>query len=256
MANIRESIKNTVNSILKPESSPGISGWVFDVSNDESLTMSADITDHVTEDNSFIQDHITIKPDKITLTGLIGELVKKEEFGVQAIIQDLQSRLQIVTAYTGQYTPPGFQEIALGLNAADSVVGSINQSIDRIKNTISWILSIAGVIDTRQQKAMDEIRGLMKSKQLFTVQTPWGYYESMAIETVTASQGDDSKSYSTFSVTLKEMRFASIETTAFDENLFPQREEMQKQDEADQGNIKGQNKTMLLNLAEAGGFGG
>ena len=53
----------------------GISGWVFDVPTGEEITLSADVTDHPTENGSFISDHVVVKPVMVTLSGYVGNLV-------------------------------------------------------------------------------------------------------------------------------------------------------------------------------------
>jgi len=60
--------------VVKTASSFGISGFVFDIREDENITLKADITDHFVEDNSTIQDHISLKPIKISLRGFVGDL--------------------------------------------------------------------------------------------------------------------------------------------------------------------------------------
>jgi len=253
MANVRESIRQIVDIVLEPKYSPGISGFVFDIPTNETLSYTADITDHYTENNSHINDHITIKPITISLSGLIGELVYRQPEGVAAVVKDLQSRLSIIQGYAGQFTPPGFQYVQQGINIADTAVSTVNQSIDRIKNTIAWIQSVAGKRDTLQQQAAQQLKSLMYTKELVTVQTPWGYFDNMAIDSISITQGEDSKLYSDISVTLKEIRFAEVEFTTFDENLFPQREEMQKQEEADQGQIKGERNSLPFDVISATG---
>jgi hypothetical protein len=253
MANIRETVREIVDIVLEPKYSPGISGFVFDVPTNENISYTADITDHYTENNSHINDHITIKPIKISLSGLIGELVYRQPEGVAAVVKDLQSRLSIVQGYAGQFTPPGFQEVQQGINIVDSAVSTVNQSIERIKNTIAWIQSVRGKRDTLQQQAAEQLKSLMYTKELITVQTPWGYFDNMVIDSVSITQNEDSKLYSDITVTVKEIRFAEVEFTTFDENLFPQREEMQKQEEADQGQIKGERNSFIFDVADAAG---
>ena len=70
-------LDNKANTLLKPKSAKGISGFLFDVPDTESLTLSADITDHYTENNSYVNDHIVRKPTTVNLSGFIGELVSR-----------------------------------------------------------------------------------------------------------------------------------------------------------------------------------
>src|SRR5260221_4663943 len=66
----------------QPQPTPSISGaptdftddaFIFDYEGEQSLSLEADITDHFIEDNTSIQDHIALKPVRITTHGFIGE---------------------------------------------------------------------------------------------------------------------------------------------------------------------------------------
>ena len=92
--NTRELIDNAASSLLSPKAAEGIKGWVFDIPIRESLDLSADITDHFVESGSFISDHIVIKPVRIALTGLIGELVF-EGGGVAGVVSELNGVINI-----------------------------------------------------------------------------------------------------------------------------------------------------------------
>ena len=47
----------------------------FQIIQSEQITLSTDITDHIVEDHTSVQDHITIKPRTYTMRGLISEKV-------------------------------------------------------------------------------------------------------------------------------------------------------------------------------------
>ena len=51
----------------------GIAGFKFHIPQTEQVRMESDITDHYTDINTPVQDHIALKPVTITLTGLVGE---------------------------------------------------------------------------------------------------------------------------------------------------------------------------------------
>jgi len=58
---------------------PDIGEFLFDIEGTSQITLEADITDHYVEDNTAIQDHIALKPEKITLKGYQGEVVTTEQ---------------------------------------------------------------------------------------------------------------------------------------------------------------------------------
>lgn len=248
VSNSREFIDNRSSVFISPKSARGLSGWEFDVLQDESLSIEADITDHYVESGTYLNDHKVIKPVQITVSGLKGELVYKPPEGLQGQTQELNNKLTEVDAYLGDYTPGMIQEIQRSILIANSAVSRINQNLDRTQNVLSS-LSGEGPETTKQQRAYTELKALFNSSQLITVQTPWRYFDSMMITSISCRQGPDSAYYSQISVTLKEIRFANIEINTFDENILPPREEMQISEEQDTGRVQGRENSLLFDAA-------
>jgi hypothetical protein len=65
-----------------------------------------------------------------------------------------------------------------------------------------------------------------------TVQTPWGFYKNMIIQHVTPKQDESSNDYTDFTVTLKEMRFASVSITTFDSGSYIDAQKIQAAEKA------------------------
>lgn len=199
--------------IVQPVNAFGLGGFVFDIEGDSSLTLSSDITDHYTETNIAIQDHIAIKPKRYTLTTYVGELVHRRDDSTDTVTQNLARKLNIVNSYLPVLTNGAQQAIKL-LNQKKKDIqfdGLINNAADiwgTIKNLNPPI--------PEQQKAYMYFRALQETKQLVSLQTPFEYLTSMAIETIVASQNEETKWVSNFSITLKQIRFASTENVAFD----------------------------------------
>lgn len=62
--------------------------------------------------------------------------------------------------------------------------------------------------DTQQTLALGYFYQMWRGRQLFSVETPWGVMNDMAILSVRVEQGEDSKSSSTFAITFKKIRIA------------------------------------------------
>ena len=118
----RNYLDKRANTILSPKTAKGISGFLFDVPKDEQVTLSYDVTDHFTENNSFLNDHIVRKPIQITLSGWVGELVFEQPDGVAGALSLLNNRLSTVNAYLGDLTPGFVQTAQRAVSAAQSVV--------------------------------------------------------------------------------------------------------------------------------------
>ena len=248
ISNSRGYLDEKANALLAPKTAKGVSGFLFDVPDRESIDLSSDITDHFTEDNSFINDHIVRKPITITLTGFTGELVFEKAEGVAGAVQEIQNRLSTVPAYLPEWTDGALQTVQNAVSQAQAAVSAINQTLDRVQNVVG-LFDGEGPEDTRQQKAYQELFALWQSQDLVTVQTPWAYFDSMVISMISLSQTGDSKEISDISVSIKEFRVAEVKTVNFDQDLFPPREEIQSGEEEDQGNIRGQDRNVSFLFA-------
>lgn len=252
LSNSKEYLDNKAKALVSPKSSKGISGWEFDIPQNETVRLQAEITDHYTESNTFLNDHIVRKPVRITLSGMKGELVYRRPEGIPGGVQELTNRLEIVDVYLGDYTPGMTQSIQRAISRAQSAVALLNQGLNKTQNILS-ALSGEGPEETLQEKAFKELKALFNSNQLVTVQTPWEFFDSMIIEELSFSQGGATTGMSEIQITLKEMRFADIEINSFDENIFPVREQIQASEEEDTGIVKGDRNSFLFDTASAAG---
>lgn len=245
ITNARNFLDDKANTILRPKAADGISGFIFDVPDSESVTLTSEITDHWTEDNSFLNDHIVRKPIMITLSGLIGELVFRKPDGVAGTVQELNNRLESVEAYAGDFTPGAVQTAQRAVQQAQSAISAINQTLDKVQNVVGFFEG-EGQEETFQQKAFNNLYALWKSAEFVTVQTPWRYFDDMIIQSITFAQDAETETVSDIQVTLKQIRVAQVQITSYDENIFPVREELQAGEEEDQGIIRGQEEDVSL----------
>lgn len=63
-------------ALVLPNGNPpaGIAGFLFDVPEEQTFVLDSDITDHFVEDNTAIQDQVALRPEKVTLRGLVAEI--------------------------------------------------------------------------------------------------------------------------------------------------------------------------------------
>lgn len=235
----RAYLDGKASALLSPKSAEGISGFIFDIPDSESVTLATDITDHFTEDNSFINDHKVKLPIIISLSGFIGEKVFRQPGGIEGALQNLSNRLEVVDSYLGDFTPGAVQTAQKVVQQVEKTVSAINQTLDKIENVVGFFAG-EGANPTAQEKAFNEIRALWDSNATVTVQTPWQYFGSMSIESVTFSQDGTTKEITDISVTLKEFRVAAeAKIVNYDSDLFPPRNQIQDGLEEDQGIIRG-----------------
>lgn len=217
-SNIDDFSKYIDKYFVAPHDNYGIGGFLFDVSGDQTVNLQAEITDHTIEDNSQIQDHITLKPKKIILRGYVGELVYKDAFGFSGLVSKLTGKLSAITGLAPNLT-----------KGMDQYIGTINSIANKgdyyynlISSKISGISSIWDFFNgkdnasqTKQQKAFKYFSNLMQNKVLVSVQTPFEYFNNMAIESIVALQREESGDISDFSITLKQITKAKVKVVAY-----------------------------------------
>lgn len=223
--------KALISSSDKAGFPPGISGFLFDIPQTEEINHQANITDHFTERNFTIQDHIAINPVKITLTGQIGDVVvtksKLEQFTQQ--ILDRLTPLGVLSPAQSQSARQALNEIQRLKSAATAVANQFND--------------IAGLFSddagqTAQQKAYNTLAGMFLNRKKLSVETPWGTFPDMAIESFSVSQDENSTNTTDITVTFKEIRTVSTRLTT---GTLSQAERRQAQDApvVDKGPAKG-----------------
>lgn len=178
----------------------GISGFLFDVPLTENISYSAQITDHFTEDNSSIQDHVALEPLRITLTGKVGELVYTKLAGLTFLSAAID-RL----APLGVFTPEQGLMATQAIAAAYTVASAVN-SAERAFNSLSDIFTDEPALN-KQQSAFNRFERYFTGRALLSVETPWKTYRNMVIESWSADQSEETTMETTFTLTFKQMRF-------------------------------------------------
>lgn len=249
--NGRSYLDNLANKfVVKPKTAKGIGGFVFDYEGDTSLQIQADITDHYAENNTAVQDHIAIHPIKLTLKGFVGELVLQKPTGLLGALEQIQNRLTTVPAYLGKYTPGAVATVQKVLTTATNTVNTIDQSLARVKNIVGLFdNSVLG--RTNQAKAYNKLQSLMVTKQLMLVETPYGTFNNMAIESLVMTQDESTKYWSDIAVTLKRINLVAVQTSTID--FRSGRNVQQSQAPVDKGSTKGTPENVSIAYKVFGG---
>lgn len=242
-------------AILSVAGSKGISGWIFDIPMGETVSVSADMTDHYTESGSFITDHIVLKPDQITLAGLVGNLVYRapQRGSLEYEAQNIANRLLAVNSYLGPFTQGALQKAAVIFAQVGYAANQLNALKKKASNVVNFFKGgFKGEKEPDLQTiAYHEIKAMMKSKQIVSVQTYWEYFPSMAIVSLTANHNEVTDDYTDISVTLKEARIVGIKKTMVDDEVNPTAVQAQSADISEKGNVsgeKGEMESILYNF--------
>jgi len=254
-------VNQKAQAVVRAAGDTGMEGWLFDIPQEETLKLSKDITDHYTEDGSFLNDHRTILPKTITLRGLVGELVDFYKDNtvlgkVEGFTGALTNRLSTIEAFSYGYLSPQALQTARQITARAQYAAAQAKALKKRAENIMGFFKDEGETKTRQQKAYDDLSALFKTDQLLSVETPWGQLENMMIEELELKQGEESQDQSEISMTLKEIRITKVITVNFNEDLFT-RNMMQQAPKADNGVQEGQivnNDSALVNMGAPGAY--
>ena len=200
---------------------------LFNYEGENTANLTSDITDHFIEDNTAVQDQISLKPITITTQGFVGELNDVAPAALEPL-KIIAEKLTTVSGYVPALSTTAllayanaFQLYQVGKATINSAVGawaSINGS--RGANVIngSGFGGRTFPAQTQQQLYFQQFYAYWFQRTLFTIQTPWAIFQDMAIMNVRAVQDAETRMISDFEVQFKQLRFAS--TAVVDAELF------------------------------------
>lgn len=202
--------------IVTPLNAFGLGGFVFDNDGDTTVTLQAEITDHYTEDNKSVQDHIAIKPKRVTLNGYVGELVYRDGAGDGSPIQKTVQKLTTIGSFLPKLSAAATQATAIIQAARNGDLSLGNVSLESVNKVLDlWGLAKnLGPDTSKQQQAYMYFKALYEQKILCSLQTPYEFMSDMAIESIIAIQPEGTKYVSDFTITLKQIRTAGILSAA------------------------------------------
>lgn len=238
--------------LVTPLNAFGLGGFVFDIEGETTVNLATEITDHFVEDTTTIQDHIAIKPKRVTLKSYVGELVFRQDDSTNTFVQKAVQKLTTVNQFLPTLTTMAQQ--ALDVRNGDLTLETVknavtSKTINRITDYWAFAQNLLSQ-DSRQQQAYLYFKALMEQKMFVSVQTPFEFMNRMAIESITAIQAEDSKYISDFSITLKEIRTAELLVAAkkqyqperilpVDTNNYQNRSAQQVSDQTNNGGVPG-----------------
>ena len=199
--------------VTSPALPRGIGGLLLDIIEEDAIELSSDITDHYTENNTSIQDHVALRPETVTLHGIVSELAVLRD-GSDAAQEStnpydsrprkypLRDALPGNPAYAPELTPGAVQSKA----AAQSPEKPKNGVLTKYEDAYGPIGAQKG---KKQKDVFSYFYQLYRGRQFVTVETAWGIWPNMVIQTLRTEQGADSRFKSDFYVTFKPIRFAS-----------------------------------------------
>lgn len=251
----RSLLQDNVNlgeAVVNVLSSTGIAGFKFHLPESEQVNMESDITDHYTDSNSVIQDHVAKRPVVLTLSGYQGEYF----YSVNEI-EDALANVTPVLSLVKQFVPKlsaatiqakqGWLNYQNTINTGGGI--SENQNIDLSKTLAenTTLANKAGVLwnslngvdlfklfqnlyklKSAQTRAFLFFEALWKSEAVFTVETTWKRYDNMMIQKVLPIR-ESNADITSFTVTFKQMNFAQTRFESLNNAAGRTRSQLAKQ---------------------------
>lgn len=207
LQNAKNLVQSTVNQyIVRPLDSPnliGVSGFLFDIIDDEEIIIESMITDNYVEDNYAVQDHVSLKPVRFTLRGYVGEITN----AFQEVLAQIFIATQALPTVGGLF--PQFNVQDTQFYAKTTQVAQAAQNVVNQANNLYSLFSDASTTANKQEKAFQYFYQMWKTRQLCVVETPFGVFDSMAIETLRALQSGQNNEIADFTITFKQIRTTS-----------------------------------------------
>lgn len=218
-------------AIIRPNNPPvGIAGFLFDIPLEDRVSLRSAITDSFVEDNTAIQDQIALSPEEISVRGLVAELVQTTEQLKKLLA--VQNPLGATPGMEVRITEGQAQKMkqAAAAKAGATVAIAPADSLYSIYTS----QAPGPPSQTKQSRAFGYFYQLWKGRQMFSVETPWGFFTSMAITSVDVIQPEESRGQSELAITFKKIRIAQEVTVNLGQ--LAGRAEFQQAPEVQNGN--------------------
>lgn len=210
-SSLLQNVNNILSSvsdqfIVRPLGSPnilGISGFIFDVVDDEEMSIESQITDHFVEDNFAIQDHIALRPIQFTVRGQVAEIVDN----VTSAINSIYTQFASLASLGG--IGPSFNSQDAQFYAKVNEIAQFQQNVVNQAKSIFNLFDAGDTTRTKQQKVYQYFFNMWKNRQLCVVETPFAVLENMAIERIRVVQPASTNTFSDFIITFKMIRTVS-----------------------------------------------
>lgn len=179
---------------------------LFQYEGENTALLESEISNYFVEENYVLNDNISLKPEVVTIHGVVGELNDIPPQFPDAI-NFIKQKLIVLSPYT-----PALSITAL--NAINALVASY-QAINSVVNSaqslfkffsLSGSTTINGVeaqIQTKQQYFFWQFYYYWINRQMFTVQTPWATFNNMVIKSLRAIQDAETRMITDFEVTFQ-----------------------------------------------------
>lgn len=206
-------IVNVKDAIVSIFTSTGVAGFKFHIANSEQIRMQSDITDHYTDINSAVQDHVARKPVKITLGGYQGEYYYTVH-PIENMIAKMAPVLTLIEVFkpkidkvTQKIKQKQVERLLTKINGDKKAAEDYHNTFaEKEFNAVDLFKVFLNLykFKSAQTQAFFFFEALWKSDLIFTVETSWKVYDNLIIEDINALR-DNNADITDFTITFKQV---------------------------------------------------
>jgi hypothetical protein len=205
-----------------------IGTFEFSYIGEERIEAGAELTDHYSESNRFMQDHSAIKPRIVIMRGFVAENTFNKT-SLLPVITAAVNALAPVTPYLGNYSRGSAALMTNAISQTDQIINQLAQ-VQAVTQGAAKLLGLLPSV-SKVMQAFITLDNLRIGGATFAAVTPWGTFGDNApndrlgpvmIENLIGVGPEDTRGWADFIVRLKEIRVApSLNQFALDNARAP-----------------------------------
>ena len=170
----------------------GIGGFSLFARVNERTTLKADNPTFYVEDGSPLNDHRIKKPERLTISGSIGDVYRTPNTLIDRV-QNVGDNLGQITQYAPRFTPTQLIEAE---RIATNAVSQLNKLEDLI-NAGTQANNLIGNLDNLSkslgEQFIDAMENIHYGNQLVSIQMPYRLYDNMSLDSVVVDRSNSSE---------------------------------------------------------------
>ncbi|GHU26619.1 hypothetical protein FACS1894152_1610 [Bacilli bacterium] len=179
--------------------SSGTVKFEFSVLGERSINLSSEMTDYVVENNSKVQDEVSLSPIIIELSGFVGEVVEKVPRDIK-YTGLIQSKLSMVAGFAPELSAQAQEQFNKLLDLKEKA----GQLIDKIASAGNLVDSFFTASESAIKTAYSKLCIFWKNKTDVFLRTSFADFSSMKIINVKFVENGSELLKSDISLTLKQ----------------------------------------------------
>lgn len=199
----------------------------------ETMTLTADVTDNYVENNVAYQEHIALKPKVFTVSGEVGELTWFRNDEANSVTGSVAQKLTPIVSFF----PPISKSASSIQDKAMKIMGVVD-SLDNFANRV-WDFLSNDDVNTEQKKVYKYLMTLWQRRVPIDIKTPYGKISNYVIQSVEFTQPDRTVDKSQVKISFKEFKTVIEKRVRVDKKKLQGRKSAQQAAKQNKGTTSG-----------------